>query len=41
MDQQQQKSAAHVSKLFVCTAVDCKDEIEEVFIFINPQLKFI
>ncbi|KRG03806.1 integrator complex subunit 3 homolog isoform X1 [Drosophila mojavensis] len=31
MEQQQQKSAVHVSKLFVCTAVDCKDEIEEKF----------
>ncbi|XP_034667425.1 integrator complex subunit 3 homolog [Drosophila subobscura] len=34
MEQQQ-----HVSKLFVCTAVDCKDEIEEKFerSFINLQ----
>ncbi|KAH8241921.1 hypothetical protein KR032_009233 [Drosophila birchii] len=42
MEQQQQqlqKSAAHVSKLFVCTAVDCKDEIEEKFerSFVNLQ----
>ncbi|KAH8375711.1 hypothetical protein KR009_006738 [Drosophila setifemur] len=27
----QQKSTAHVSKLFVCTVVDSKDEIEEKF----------
>ncbi|KAH8272175.1 hypothetical protein KR018_005668 [Drosophila ironensis] len=31
MEQQQQKSVAHISKLFVCTAVDCKDEVEEKF----------
>jgi len=30
MEQQQSKNNAHVSKLFVCTAVDCKDDIEEV-----------
>ncbi|KAM8714880.1 hypothetical protein ACLKA7_002001 [Drosophila subpalustris] len=37
--EQQQKSAAHISKLFVCTAVDCKDEIEEKFerSYINLQ----
>ncbi|XP_043064776.1 integrator complex subunit 3 homolog isoform X2 [Drosophila ficusphila] len=41
MEQQQQKSAAHVSKLFVCTTVDCKDDIEEKFerAFINLQLQ--
>ncbi|EDV59943.1 integrator complex subunit 3 homolog [Drosophila erecta] len=31
MEQQQSKNNAHVSKLFVCTAVDCKDDIEEKF----------
>ncbi|XP_041566076.1 integrator complex subunit 3 homolog isoform X1 [Drosophila elegans] len=40
---QPQKSAPHVSKLFVCTAVDCKDEIEEKFerSFINLQLQIV
>ncbi|XP_037731584.1 integrator complex subunit 3 homolog isoform X4 [Drosophila subpulchrella] len=43
MDQQQQKSAAHVSKLFVCSAVDFKDEIEEKFerSFINLQMQIV
>ncbi|KPU75327.1 uncharacterized protein Dana_GF16127 [Drosophila ananassae] len=31
MEQQQPKNTAPVSKLFVCTAVDCKDDIEEKF----------
>ncbi|ALC39164.1 IntS3 [Drosophila busckii] len=31
MEQQPQKSAFHVSKLFVCTPVDCKDDVEEKF----------
>nr|XP_036677305.1 integrator complex subunit 3 homolog isoform X3 [Drosophila suzukii] len=43
MDQQQQKSAAHVSKLFVCSAVDFKDEIEEKFerSFISLQMQIV
>uniref|UniRef100_A0A6P4EFR3 SOSS complex subunit A homolog n=1 Tax=Drosophila rhopaloa TaxID=1041015 RepID=A0A6P4EFR3_DRORH len=43
MEQHPQLSAAHVSKLFVCTAVDFKDEIEEKFerSFINLQLQIV
>ncbi|KAH8362458.1 hypothetical protein KR084_004829 [Drosophila pseudotakahashii] len=43
MEQQQQKSAAHVSKLFVCTAVDIKDDIEEKFerSFVNLQMQIV
>ncbi|XP_043069639.1 integrator complex subunit 3 homolog [Drosophila bipectinata] len=28
---EKQKNTVHVSKLFICTAVDCKDDIEEKF----------
>ncbi|XP_070068690.1 integrator complex subunit 3 homolog isoform X1 [Drosophila takahashii] len=43
MEQQQQKSSAHVSKLFVCTAVDIKDDIEEKFerSFLNLQMQIV